>query len=343
MISSQSSINPLLLPTGEIRVPVCVGDIPSHRYQIPIHTITKVVASYLEKHPGVPGVILVDGNRFHSVVSRLRFFQRLGHMYGVDLFLRKPILELQKNLQAQAYTISSDMRIQDAVGIALERPFQDLYDPFVVLHENGEMRLLEMHALLTAQSHALQNVHNLMSSLTQLERIIKAYPPLEEFLGLSLDSLRRVVPFHRVMIHVQDSYFYQLPGKHPALHLLDQKLARDVVVRTVLNTRQSLHIEDVRMVPAWEDFTLLNGVRSWMGVPLLNSTEIFGLLSLMRHSNSPFNKDEMNMCKAFAELIAIALHKTTEMESQPKNEGSSNPDPRLPSQLEYAAMAQLAL
>jgi GAF domain-containing protein len=341
MISSQLSAHPLLLPTGEFQIPVCVGDMPSYGYRVPVDTMTEVVTAYLETQPDIPGVILMNGHRFHSVIPRLRIFERLGHMYGVELFLRKPIVELQKNLQTKTYTISSNMRIQDAVQIALERPFRDVYDPLAILYDTGEIRLLEMHVLLTAQSYALQNVHNLMSSLTQLKRIIEAGSPLEEILGCSLDSLRRVVPFHQVMLHVKGSHFCQFTGRHGVVRLLDDQLARDSVVRMILNTRQSLHVEDVRMVPAWEGFTLLKGVRSWMGVPLLESNEILGLLSLMRHSSSPFNKDEMNVSKAFAELIAGALHQAVKMELQPKIDGSSA-DRKFPAQIEYA-MEQLAL
>jgi GAF domain-containing protein len=336
MISSPLTNNSLLLTTGEFQIPVCVGDMPSYSYRVPIDTITEVVTAYLETRPDIPGVILMNEQEFHSVIPRSMIFERLAHMYGVELFLRKPILELQKSLQTRMYTISSNMRVQDAVRIALERPFQDIYDPLAILYDTGEIRLLEMHVLLAAQSYALQNIHNLMSSLAQLKRIVEIGSPLEEILGCSLDSLRKVVPFHQVMIHVKDAYFCQLPGRHSVIRLLDDQLAQDTVVRTVLNIRQSLHVEDVRMVPAWEDFTLLHGIRSWIGIPLLNSTGILGLLSLMRHSNSPFNKDEMNMSKAFAELIAIALHEAAEMELKRKNGENNTFDRKFSSQFEYA-------
>ncbi|MGE5776249.1 MAG: GAF domain-containing protein [Chloroflexota bacterium] len=325
MISSQSSISSLFLPNGEFQVPVCVGDMPSYDYWVSVDTMTESVTAHLETHPDIPGVILLDQRGLHSAIPRSRIFERLGHRYGVELFLRKPILELQKNLRMRTYTVSSNMRIQDAVQIALERPLQDIYDPLVVLYDNGEMRLLEMHVLLFVQSYALRNVHNLMGSLASLEWSIETDSPFEEILPLSLDSLRRVVPFHQVMVHVKSSCFHQLPGKHGVLHVLDEQIAYDIVFQVVLNTQQSLHIEDVHMVPAWEDFALFDGVRCWMGVPLLNSGESLGLVSVMRCSYSPFTKDEMNMAKAFAELIAIALHKAMRMklQSEQGDEGSS--------------------
>jgi len=310
MHTSQTIFNLFLLPTGDFQNPVCVGDMQSHRYQVSIHAITEEVISYLDKHLDVPGVILMDGDNLHGMIPRVRIFERLGHPYGVELFLRKPIIELQQNLGTRVCTISSNLRIHDAVSVALNRPSEDVYDPLVVDFDGSEMRLLDVHTLLVAQSQSLHGMNNLMGSLTRLEQTVRSGSPLEQVLDLSMASLRKVVPFHKVAIHLTDPHAPQLLGRHHTLHPLNGQLTQNKVFQTILSIRQPLHVEDVNIVPAWEKLDLFGQVHSWMGAPLLNSYEPFGVLSLVRHSRSPFNKDEMNMTVAFAELISRAFHQS---------------------------------
>lgn len=311
MITLRQPPNLLLLPTGEFQTLVCLGDMPLHRYQVPIDTITEAVTSHLETHPEIPGVILTDRGKLHSVITRSRMFERLGHRYGVELFLRKPIIELQQNLGVSAYPISSNTRIQDAVQVALKRSMQDVYDPFVVIFDNDEMGLLDMHVLLLAQSHTLQNSTNIMGSLARLEETIRSDAPLGHVLDFSLKSLRKVVPFHRAAIHLR-----HLDMPHSLFGLIypiDQPAQRNDVLQAVLNIRQSMHLDDVTSVPAWDPSVPFNGIRSWVGTPLLDAQRAFGILSIMRYSHSPFSKDEMNVTNAFAELMSEALQNTMDL------------------------------
>jgi len=329
MISVQIPINPLLLPTGEFQIPVCVGDMPSQQYQVAITVSTESVVSYLNEHPNVPGVILVDGDKLHSALSRSRIFERLSHQYGVELFLRKPILELQKNLNVQTYTILSHVRIEDAIRIALGRSPQDMYDPLIVLYEQGEMCILDVYALLLAQSQSLQSMNALMGSLTRIEQTITSGLPLEHTLDLLLSSLRKVVPFHRTAIHVKDSHFRYIAGTHSVLHSFEKQLTHNMILKTVLNIRQPLHAENVDFVPAWEKSGLFSETRAWVGMPLLNSQEPFGVLSLMRFTRSPFSKAEMDMTNAFVDLMSHALYKAMDTSSNIRAIDEYIPDSKL--------------
>ena len=68
-----------VLPTGQKYPPVSVGELPSHKYQVSIETITEDVSSHLEAHPEIPGVILVRDDKIHSMIPRTKMFERLGH------------------------------------------------------------------------------------------------------------------------------------------------------------------------------------------------------------------------------------------------------------------------
>ncbi|MBK9925835.1 MAG: GAF domain-containing protein [Anaerolineales bacterium] len=305
MTTLRTPVNPFLLPTGEFQTPVCLGDMPLHRYQVPIYTRTETVTSYLDVHPEIPGVILTDRGKLHSVITRSRMFERLGHRYGVELFLRKPIIELQMNLGVSAYPVSSNTRIQDAVQIALKRSPDDVYDPFVVIFDNDDMGLLDIHVLLLAQSHTLQNANNIMGNLARIEQAIRSDAPLDHILDFSLKSLQKVVPFHSAAIHVQE--LEVLHGLHGSIYPFNRSLYPNDILQAVLNIRQTMQLDDVTSVPAWDSSAPFHEVRSWVGAPLLKQPQAFGVLSVMRHSHSPFSKNEMNVTSAFAELMSKAI------------------------------------
>ena len=300
----------LFLPTGEFRTPVCVGDIPSSHYQVSVDTITETVTRHLEQNPEIPGVVLMDGDQLHSAIPRARIYERLGHMYGVELFLRKPILQLQQNLGTKAYSISSNLSIQQTVEFALARPIQDIYNPLVIVFDNGQVRLLGMHTLLIAQSQTLQSVNNVMTSLSRLKQMVELNAPLDETLNLSFEALHRVVPYHGIALHIRDLYAERLQGKHIALHFFDEQHNYNTVFRVILNNQQSLNVDDVRAMPTWRELDRMDGVRAWLGMPLLDSSRTIGVFSIMRFTPSPFGKDEMEIAKAFAELISTMLSKT---------------------------------
>jgi len=114
---------------------------------------------------------------------RLRCFERLGQLYGVDLFIRKPIQTLQENLRTEVFELSDYVRINEAVQCALSRPRHTVYDPVIIISEDGKKRLLDMHMLLSVQSQVVMNSLNVMSNLDRVTRALskpincsKVYP-----------------------------------------------------------------------------------------------------------------------------------------------------------------------
>jgi hypothetical protein len=180
-------------PSGQVYPAVSVGELTSHEYQVSTETITEDVSSHLEKHPEIPGVILVSGGKIHSMIPRSKMFERLGHRYGVELFLRKPIIELQENLETTLFKISSNTRINTAAIIAIGRQFKNIYDPLIMEYDNGSFRQLDMHVLLMAQSMVMENMNNIITSMNRIEQSIKADIPLDTSLDMIIDAIKRTL------------------------------------------------------------------------------------------------------------------------------------------------------
>src|SRR5690242_17766887 len=87
-----------IYPTGHIPVPVCIGDLPMSDYAVPHHTLAEAVALHLQNDSMVPGALILEGKKLSGVIPRHKMFERLGRRYGVELFMRKPVGELQQEL-----------------------------------------------------------------------------------------------------------------------------------------------------------------------------------------------------------------------------------------------------
>lgn len=192
-------------------IPVCVGDLTSHGFTISPDKTMEFVLREMEQRPELPGVVIFG--KEISLISRLKMFERLGHQYGVELFLRKPISKLETVLQAKAFLIPAHTRIEEAVQMALTRPQSDIYDPFVTVDEKQSLRLVDMHVLLLAQSRILSDIGNTVGKLEQLEKIIATDLSFVDRLPSILELLAHLVPYHQAAILIQKGNKLELVTK----------------------------------------------------------------------------------------------------------------------------------
>jgi hypothetical protein len=287
--------------------PISVGDLPSYDYRVSLGTITEEVTSYLEAHSEIPGVILVQDGVFHSAIPRASMFERLGHRYGIELFLRKPIIELQQNLQMKIMSISSALRIKDAVRLALQREPENMYAPVVVFHDDDEARLLDMHTLLIAQSHILDNANNIFSRMNAIERAMQDNIAFDKLIDLVMDSVMSVVPYHRADIFIKPSRWTSLPVTHRLLHRIPDELAQTWAFRTVLELREPVVINDAHTHIHRAKLSSLGSFRAWIGLPIQTLYGIEGILSLSRNSLTPFTSEEVELAKSFTDYFALVM------------------------------------
>jgi hypothetical protein len=301
-----------MLPTGQSYPPVSAGELPSHEYQVSTETITEEVSSHLEVRPEIPGVVLVSGGKIHSMIPRNKIFERLGHRYGVELFLRKPIIELQKNLETTVFKVSSNTRINTAANIALSRETKNIYDPLILEYDNGSFRQLDMHVLLMAQSLVMENMNNIITSMNRIEQSIKADIPLDTSLDMIIDAIKRTTPYHRAAVLIKPSQWEKISSHHELLHDLSEPLNSHPLIKSICDTRNHIHIENTNLTPSWKGMEFIGKTNVWMGLPIASRGNLDGILSLSRTTNTPFSKNEIDMAKTFSEFLSIAINRTAE-------------------------------
>ncbi len=296
----------------ETFIPVCAGDLPSYGVSVSSSEMLEVVVKKMERNPELPGVIVI-GKKHISIISRAKMFERLGHQYGVELFLHRPISKLEEALKARALLIPAQTRIEEAARMALLRPKSEVYDPIVITDEDQDgVRLVDMLVLLLAQSQILSNIANTVEKLEQLERVVSAKITDEEMLLSSLELLSHVVPYHQAVILMQKDLRMEVVARRgvgwgsrktdPADNIQNSE-----IYKMMLKTRQAICLTDVNTVPDWEYFDGMRNLRSWMGVPLMSDSELKGILSIGRLTHSPFNKTEKDTAQVFASRMLQGL------------------------------------
>jgi len=302
----------LMLPTGQNYPPVSIGELPSYEYQVSVRAIAEDVTSHLEVHPEIPGVILLDGDQVHSMIPRYRIFERLGHRYGVELFLRKPIIELQENLKTTACIISNNTRVDTAINTALGRKPESIYDPLVMRYDDGHFSLLDMHILLMAQSLVMENLHNIISNMNRIEQSIKAEIPFDTALDMIVDAIKRTIPHHRTAILVKPHQKTKLFSHHKLLNYLPEPLSDLPLLKSIHDKRHYIHVEDTSIMPVWKEMEFIGKANVWVGLPISNKGSMDGILSLSRATNTPFIKNEIDMAMTFSEFLGIAMNRSVD-------------------------------
>lgn len=299
-----------LFPTGHIPIPVCIGDLPLAEYAVSESELAETVIAYMQKNPLLPGAIIVNGKKLSGVIPRHKMFERLGRRYGVELFQRKPIGELEKELGIEPFTLASHLSINSAVKLALSRSENNIYDPVVVEHEDGSLALLDMYVLLLTQSQLSANLSGIISSLNNIETILANETAGVSTLRLILESMNLVTPFHhvRIILYNHDDIAIML-GVNETVQIAREPLETNEIYRSILSINQPLSLEDVRTVPAWKNMDAPSITRSWIGIPLTNQLGTVGLVALSRFTFSPFTANEKELAQVFVRYINTLLVK----------------------------------
>lgn len=300
------------LETTSPTLPVCIADLEAHPVSVPPLTLTEAVVELFENNPSLPGVMVMDRGRPTNVITRLKLFEQLGHRYGIELFLRKPIVELNRSLRLPTYIMPGHLRIDDAVRLALQRPPTDLYDPIVVESDPDHYQLLEMNLLLTAQSHIVTHLSNAVNNIAQIDHMLVSELDLEQITRQIFAVLRQVIPHHHALI--------ALPGEE-GITILDTESRRELPAETARQFQRSaiydllqkqgdaIYIPDTRRVPKWAEVGILGSPVAWLGIPISRPGLTSGVLSIGRLTTTAFDNTEKETARSFTRRIATLLER----------------------------------
>ena len=320
-------------PLDIFQAPVSIADLPGHVFSVTPDTYTEKVVEELENQPDLPGVMIVEDGKFYGVITRLKLFERLGHRFGVELFLQKPIIQLKDLVRSHSQPLHAHLRIDEAIQFALSRKAKDIYDPIVIQHANGALFLLDINVLLLAQSRVMASMSNIVGNLEQIDALISTGRDQHETLQKILNLLCHVVPYHQAAILVVDETglrFIASSGYQKHVERADAIL-KSAIYGVMVKHRQSVYVPAAHQGSAWQGMECLGLPVAWLGVPFLQKDRSLGLLSISRHVERPYSTEERDTAQAFAQriirLLEIESGELNQKHNQPHQDGNSTQVP----------------
>ncbi|MCY7322009.1 MAG: sensor histidine kinase [Phormidesmis sp. CAN_BIN36] len=138
---------PILSKGGEaLNLESTLQELPLYQFQAEMSCLGIEVAQVFERHPQVPGVILVEQGQFVAMISRQQLLEYLLRPHGIELFLKRPLRILSSYTPRSWLILAGNTSILSAAQQALRRSSESMADPIVVQQASG-YQLLDIHAL----------------------------------------------------------------------------------------------------------------------------------------------------------------------------------------------------
>ncbi len=122
-------------------------DLPVYHFQVKSNSLGAPVAEMFEKHPLLPGIVLVEAGEFVGMISRRLLLEYLLKPQGAELFLRLPLKTLYSYARVETSVLKGSTTILTAAPQALRRSPELQSEPIVVQIDSQSYRLLDSHTL----------------------------------------------------------------------------------------------------------------------------------------------------------------------------------------------------
>ena len=109
-----------------------LSDLPLIHFQAELSCPMAAIARIFDKHPLIPGVILVEGGQFVGMISRRRLLENLIHPGGIELFFNESLEVLYSYARSEMLVLPETKKILTAAQLGLRRSPELLAEPVVV-------------------------------------------------------------------------------------------------------------------------------------------------------------------------------------------------------------------
>lgn len=135
---------------------------------------------------------------------------------------------------------------------------------------------------------------------------------MDSVLDTLLHCISELVPFDKAtVLFVEDGANLMIAREAPRNVSkrigLTLNAAESVFLQRVLFEKQAMLLLDVCKQSEWREIQPLDGVHSWLGVPLVAGGHVLGILSLGAKTPSVFTPEHMRLAKSLAVSAAVAI------------------------------------
>lgn len=250
-----------------------------------------------EEFLGQPFLRFVHPKSFHEFEKHIQRVQSEGYSIAQQLHLRQDGSPFYAEISGTAFTEQGHAFVLSIIRDVSQRVLSEQ-----LLHKQVETR--------TREQSTLQEISQTLASALELQP------------GLVLDQLRMIIDYtHAGLFKLQDSTLIALAVRGP--QLLEEAMPfqiglQNFVTSTFLfNERRPTRITDVqssdfparflRTLLADHANILLEGVRSWMWVPLAVKDRIIGAVGVAHAESNFFTEHHANLALTVANQAAITM------------------------------------
>jgi PAS domain S-box-containing protein len=196
---------------------------------------------------------------------------------------------------AKGFPVPSDGETQWLVGTA-----QD-----ITARKQAEMKISEqLDAVEAARAEA--------EALRKATLALSQNLAMDSVLDTLLLCISELVPFDRAtVLFVEDGSELMVAREAPrslAKRIgLTLSATESVFLQRILFEKQSTLLLDVAKQSEWRDIQPLNGIHSWLGIPLVAGGRVLGILSLGAKAPSVFTPEHLRLAKSLAVPAAVAI------------------------------------
>ncbi len=126
------------------------------------------VHAFFKEHPDADGVAVLDGDRPAGLIMRNEFYQKLGSLYGRDLFMTRPI-RLIMNPAPLIVEVSVD--VASIAVIAMNRDPSHLYDMVLVTEEDRYLGVVSIKRFMLELSRGRGRQIELLNEQQEILRL----------------------------------------------------------------------------------------------------------------------------------------------------------------------------
>ncbi len=195
-------------PSGVPRIPRVgtrlVGSLPGSSCTLAPDAPVRLALEAMNADPELTGIVVAGYGREPGVLSRTRLFETLGRPYGVAIFMNRPVSELMDEGGAAPLIVGSDAEIGDTLRAAMERDPSSRYEPIVIRTGQEGYRLVDLRALLQAQSRLLSESVAMVARQSELALALSGTLKLDAILSLVLEGIGELVPYERAIVYMSD-------------------------------------------------------------------------------------------------------------------------------------------
>jgi len=150
-----------------------VGDLPLYSFVVEASHKGQKLAAIFERHPLLPGVILLEAGQFLGMISRQQFLEYLLRPQGLKLFLQQPLRVLYSYAQTRNLIVSTTTTILTTTQLALRRTPELLGEPIVIQStlQNTEENLANTNSQNSSSTYYLLDLKELYLADWQIRGI----------------------------------------------------------------------------------------------------------------------------------------------------------------------------